>query len=318
MRLAQLRYFKAVVERGSFNGASRALNISQPAITAAIKALEDEIGAPLLIRASTRNVRLSPFGAVVYKDICDFLRHLDTMVQSWQPAIANAPLIGELRILAYPTIAVWLVEYILPVITKMQPDLNIVIEYSSSGGFEANMKAYRSNLGIFAQLAGDDSDEVKALRKNGYTCTALTNDEFVVCLGVQHLKASHACLSPDDWQKLSFCTTPSYGHFWPPLAHPVLGHRSGKNKYFGNRETLLHNLEKGDNAAIFLEKMMARHWTVLEGRLVLKKFSTTPLYPCQHILGTPPTGELSRAELWCVNWLEANYARFADLQQQPT
>lgn len=56
MELYQIRYFLAICEHGSFSRAADACDVSQPALTAAIKKLEAEIGSPLLHREGKRLV----------------------------------------------------------------------------------------------------------------------------------------------------------------------------------------------------------------------------------------------------------------------
>ena len=48
MKLQQLRYFCAVVQTGSITNAACKLRVSQPALSTALKALEEELGGPLL------------------------------------------------------------------------------------------------------------------------------------------------------------------------------------------------------------------------------------------------------------------------------
>lgn len=50
MQLEHLRYFQAVAKYGSMNKAAQALFCSQPTITNAVKSLEEELEAPLLMR----------------------------------------------------------------------------------------------------------------------------------------------------------------------------------------------------------------------------------------------------------------------------
>lgn len=58
--LRQLKYFITTVECGSVAEASRKLYIAQPAISTAIKGLEDSFGVQLLIRHHAQGVSLTP------------------------------------------------------------------------------------------------------------------------------------------------------------------------------------------------------------------------------------------------------------------
>jgi len=62
MKLQHLRFFAAVVEDGSITQAARRLHISQPAISAGLKALEDELKRPLFDRSNGRRLTLTKPG----------------------------------------------------------------------------------------------------------------------------------------------------------------------------------------------------------------------------------------------------------------
>lgn len=61
MELTHLRYFKMIAEHGSMTAAAKALNVSQPTITVAVKNLERELGTTLLLR-NRDGVTLTPAG----------------------------------------------------------------------------------------------------------------------------------------------------------------------------------------------------------------------------------------------------------------
>ena len=63
MDLLQLQYFCRLAESQHVTRTARELNISQPALSATIKKLENELGAPLFTREG-RNITLSPYGKV--------------------------------------------------------------------------------------------------------------------------------------------------------------------------------------------------------------------------------------------------------------
>lgn len=61
MELAQIRYFVAVMERGSFTAAAERCGVSQPGITKSVRALERELGGALFHREGNR-LLLTEFG----------------------------------------------------------------------------------------------------------------------------------------------------------------------------------------------------------------------------------------------------------------
>lgn len=66
MKLHQLRALLAVSETGSIHEAARRLHLSQPAVSKALRELEEGLGAPLLLRATT-GVQLSRYGRSLVK-----------------------------------------------------------------------------------------------------------------------------------------------------------------------------------------------------------------------------------------------------------
>jgi LysR family transcriptional regulator, benzoate and cis,cis-muconate-responsive activator of ben and cat genes len=67
MDLRQLRYFVAVAEELHFSRAASRLNLAQSALSSQVRALEREVGGPLLVR-STRRVALTPAGERLLTD----------------------------------------------------------------------------------------------------------------------------------------------------------------------------------------------------------------------------------------------------------
>lgn len=94
-RFVEMQVFCRVAERGSFSRAAEELGYSRAAVSELVRALEQRLGARLLVR-STRRVALSPEGR-------EFLRHgrqiLDQLYAAEQRvAAAHAELQGRLRL----------------------------------------------------------------------------------------------------------------------------------------------------------------------------------------------------------------------------
>jgi len=64
MELRQIKYFLAICEHGGFSRAAETCSVTQPALTKAIKALEDDVGGVLFHREGRRLV-LSELGQMV-------------------------------------------------------------------------------------------------------------------------------------------------------------------------------------------------------------------------------------------------------------
>jgi DNA-binding transcriptional LysR family regulator len=78
--LRKLRYFAAVAEHQHFGRAAEQLYIAQPVLSRQIRALEQELGCPLLVR-TTRSVQLTPAGEQLYEEARGVFRTVDAAVR---------------------------------------------------------------------------------------------------------------------------------------------------------------------------------------------------------------------------------------------
>lgn len=110
MKLQHLRFLVAVVDYGSVIKAAERLHLSQPSISAGLKALEEELGGALFDRSQPPNrpLRLTPAGRRFYRNALEILNHCENARTSFRGESMGhaAPLrVGVLDTLSLRTIA---------------------------------------------------------------------------------------------------------------------------------------------------------------------------------------------------------------------
>jgi LysR family transcriptional regulator, low CO2-responsive transcriptional regulator len=123
--LTQLQAFLAVARRGSVTAAAEELVVTQPSVSAAVSALEREVGVRLTERAG-RTLRTTPAGAVYVSYASDVLGLLERGARA-----AREVAEGErrtLRISAVTTAGEFLVPQLLRAFGERRPDLDISLD----------------------------------------------------------------------------------------------------------------------------------------------------------------------------------------------
>lgn len=78
MELQKLKYFQTVARFGHVTKAAEYISIAQPALTQAIKSLEEELGVPLFAKKG-RNIVITEFGKHLQKRLDEILPELDSI-----------------------------------------------------------------------------------------------------------------------------------------------------------------------------------------------------------------------------------------------
>ena len=174
MKLQFLRYFCVLAEELHFRRAADRLAISQPPLSMAIRALEEELGAQLLVRNS-KMVQLTPAGAaflVEAKEILERVARVGSVVRAIDGGLHGRLDIGLAGSMLYREIPVILERF-----KREVPSVEVVL-YEFAAPTEQIEKLMRRQLhAAFIQAS---------VLPAPLASLPLRNDVFVACLPEQH------------------------------------------------------------------------------------------------------------------------------------
>lgn len=124
MTVKQLRAFLTVAQTLSFTQACERLHLSQPALSLAIKGLEESLGGKLLLR-STRSVRLTPEG----ESLLPLAKHLLAQWDNTEERLRQrfTLQLGRLSVAAMPSFASNLLPAALVKFRQQHPKINVTV-----------------------------------------------------------------------------------------------------------------------------------------------------------------------------------------------
>ncbi|MFC9774552.1 LysR family transcriptional regulator [Paenibacillus chitinolyticus] len=121
MTHSQLMLFVKIVETGSFTKAGEQLNMTQPAVSRAISALESELGVTLMIRDRKSGVILTDIGLRLLAIFRDILHGYNKVEQ--EVTAEKGFEVGTVRVGVFPIVSAHFLPKILRVIGEKYPGL---------------------------------------------------------------------------------------------------------------------------------------------------------------------------------------------------
>lgn len=149
--LRLLLYFAEIVDSGSIRGAARALSVSPPVVSTALKDLEDLIGVTLL-RRTTRRLDLTDIGTRVYADADAMRRNAGAAMTV---AAEKRSVSGTLRISAPVELASYWLPSLLSTYRDRWPEVRFCIEALNT---LSDPQRSRVDLSIRATFQKDDKE----------------------------------------------------------------------------------------------------------------------------------------------------------------
>jgi DNA-binding transcriptional LysR family regulator len=159
MDVRRLGIFLAVVDEGGFTRAADALDLSQPAVSQAVRELETDLGTALFHRLG-RTVRLTPAGEALVLPARQVRRDLENGRLAVEEVAALGT--GRLDLACLPTLATTPTARLVGRYRERYPGVSIVLAdpHDAEELLDA-VRSGRAEVGLVEQVAADDLSTVR-------------------------------------------------------------------------------------------------------------------------------------------------------------
>jgi len=179
-----LHMFASVVEHSSINRASRALNISQPALSRKMMKLEESLGVQLFIRSGKR-LELTPAGRTTY----EYALELRRLQHKFQRELMKHASVSKrsITIGASLTTLQSTLPDMISLFIQQEPALDIQTITGKTHEVVSFVKEQRADLGLVASR----------IEEPAMSCIPLFDDHLKLVIPKDHLLARESTLSID-------------------------------------------------------------------------------------------------------------------------
>jgi DNA-binding transcriptional LysR family regulator len=201
-----LAYFLVAYRHRSIGKACRELKLSQPALSKALRRLEDELHVPLFrrtpvgIEPTSYGDMLARRAKIVQNEIGRAVSEIETL---------RSHMGGEARIGVGPALAASLVSQALASFLKTRPQMVVHLQ---EGLYESLSDAVMTGRYDFAVTTRPSAPIVADL-----TATLLFKDRFVFAAGTKHPLAARKTVKPADLIQYPWVLPPRGGLLWPRI-----------------------------------------------------------------------------------------------------
>jgi len=184
MLFAHLESFVEVARRGNVSRAAEALFLTQPAITARLKALENDIGTKLFVRSS-RGMKLSDAG----RAFLPYAERTMTTVDEGRQLIANLRqgTVGALVIAAAPAVSTYVLPEILRAFRTTHPKVRLGVKTGHTEEVLEMVLRGEAHVGIGRPIRHPDIELIPIL-----------DDEMLLVVSARHAFARRGKVRMDE------------------------------------------------------------------------------------------------------------------------
>lgn len=161
----QLHYFLALVQAGSFSRAAEAIGVTQSTLSAAIQALEAELGATLIDRTG-RRMQMLPAGEDFLARARDIVALIEELPEHARQA--ERPLTTRLRMGVIPSIAPFLLPKVLPATAKAFPELQLTVREGLTRSLLESLRSGTLDVALVAHPYDLDEFEIAEIGRDPF------------------------------------------------------------------------------------------------------------------------------------------------------
>lgn len=201
MDLKQLEYFTYVVNEGTISAAAKKLNLSQPPLSAQMKALEEEFGCTLFERGS-RQIQLTGAGRILFRHATNLLEMSSQAAQEMKDFTNGTQ--GTLRIGVTSSVGNLLLDRWLLPFHALHPNINF--EIIEANTYELLTKLENHFIELAFVRTPFPNHHFECLKLIDEPMVAVGYPSFFSDLDLDHLTMSDLALKPliiyRRWEKL--------------------------------------------------------------------------------------------------------------------
>ena len=185
MTLNELKFIVALAKARNFRKAAEACFVSQPALSLAVKKLEDELGV-LLFERNRNDVTMTAIGERVIEQATLAIEEANRVKEIARQG--NNQLAGPLRLGVIHSVGPYLLPEIIPILRQTAPEMPLIVEENITSNLETQLKNGVIDVAIIALPF--DLPGIKTL--------PLYEEEFVVVVPSVHEWASRDAVSASE------------------------------------------------------------------------------------------------------------------------
>lgn len=162
MNMKQALYFKTIAQYGTITAAAKQLYISQPSLSQTLRQIEDEVGTPLFDR-STSPFHLTYAGERYLKAV-EAMLDIETRLKEEIESIRRDDG-GRLRLGISVTRAMQVLPDVIPIFTKVYPNVTIELTEAASASLEGLLQKGQIDLALAALEANEANIAYELIEK---------------------------------------------------------------------------------------------------------------------------------------------------------